>query len=200
MPTSGTIIADNEGKQIRWQHVTDLVEMQESMGLRAANKLSVRHIDYRKHKMKVKLAAQVLSSSVADALDFLRLDCKDLKQAGNEATVKFIRIIDHLFDMLNSHSPIAHGYKSALRANNMQFWTESLSKYRDYIAGLKCGGGELLVNHRRKTAFIGLIISTNSVIGLATELLTRENQSIYIRTSIPRNRFVVMPGKDGGAT
>jgi hypothetical protein len=147
------IIADNEGKQIRWQHVTDLVEMQESMGLRAANKLSVRHIDYCKHKMKVKLAAQVLSSSVADALDFLRLDCKDLKQAGNDATVKFIRIIDHPFDVLNSHSPIAHGYKSALRANNMQFWTEGPSKYRDYIAGLKCADGELIKSRPHRVVF-----------------------------------------------
>ena len=36
----------------------------------------------------MKLAAQLLSSSVADALDFLRADCGDVKQRDNEATVK----------------------------------------------------------------------------------------------------------------
>jgi len=36
--------------------------------------------------MKVKLAAQLLSSSVADGLDFLRADCSDAKQHDNEAS------------------------------------------------------------------------------------------------------------------
>ncbi len=59
--------------------------------------------------MKVKLAAQTLSSSVADALVF----CDEV-MSNNEfrdcvATVKFIRIIDRLFDVLNSRNPIANG-------------------------------------------------------------------------------------------
>ena len=55
--------------------------------------------------MKVKLAAQVLSSSVADALDFLREDMKDPSQMGNEATVHFI-----------SYVQVAEGVKVYLRA------------------------------------------------------------------------------------
>ena len=168
------ILVDKENRQIRWSHISQLVHTQESAGLKAANKLSNSHVQYHKHKMKVKLAAQVLSSSVADALDFLRVDCNDVKQLDNEATVEFIRTIDHLFDILNSHSPIAKGFKSALRAGNMQYWTESLTKFREYIEGLKSLDGISLLNHKRKTAFVGFIISINSVIGLATELLTRE--------------------------
>jgi len=39
---------------------------------------------------------------------------------------------------------------------------------------MKSVDGVPLVNHRHKTAFVGFIMSINSVIGLATELLTRD--------------------------
>jgi len=168
------IIRDNNNKTIRWSHVKALLDVQESAGFRAANKLSVQHVEYKKHVMKVKLAAQVFSSSVADALEFLRVDCQDDRQKDNEATVNFVRKIDQLFDLLNSHSPFARGFKAALRCHNMRYWTECLTELREYISALKTADGTLLLNHRRKTAFIGFIISINSVIGLATELLTRD--------------------------
>ena len=79
-----------------------------------------------------------------------------------------------MFDILNSHSPFAVGFKAALHCDNMRYRTECLSKLRDYISALKTVDGTLLLNHRRKTAFMGFIISINSVIGLATELLTRD--------------------------
>jgi hypothetical protein len=43
---------------------------QENVGLNLANKLTASHVDWKKNIMKVKLAAQTLSSSVADALEF----------------------------------------------------------------------------------------------------------------------------------
>jgi len=60
--------------------------------------------------MKVNLAAQTFSASVADALEYCNvvLNLPDFK--GCEATVKFIRTIDHLFDMLNSRNPFAKGF------------------------------------------------------------------------------------------
>ena len=41
-----------------------------------ANKLSARHIDFTKNKMSVKLAAETLSTWVADAMEYLREDQK----------------------------------------------------------------------------------------------------------------------------
>jgi len=105
------ILRDGENKEIKWSYIQNLVDIQETAGIRAANKISVNHVNFHKHKMKVKLAAQVLSKSVADALDFLRCDVNELTQIGNEATVQFIQVIDHLFDMLNSHSPFGKGPK-----------------------------------------------------------------------------------------
>ena len=66
-------------------------ELQESEGVHMANKLRSAHINRHQQKMKVNLAAQSLSSSVADALDYysdqLRIDTFSHCQA----TTKFIR-------------------------------------------------------------------------------------------------------------
>src|ERR1700733_15498050 len=87
-------------------------------GLRAGNKLHERHVQWQQQKMKVKLAVQDLSSSVANALEFCRTTL-DLPQfQGCEETVKFIRTVDRLFDLLNSRNPIARGYKAPMRMSN----------------------------------------------------------------------------------
>ena len=84
-------------------------ELQAKAGLRLANKLSSRHVEFENNKMKVRLAVQVLSNSVAKALKLL----KDVEYSGFEdvdATVEFLSMIDQLFDILNSRNPFAKGY------------------------------------------------------------------------------------------
>lgn len=63
-----------------WQHILNLVEMQEKGELRLGNKLNRNHIEYSKNIMKVKLAAQIFSLSTADAL----LTMKRLTEDGGE--------------------------------------------------------------------------------------------------------------------
>jgi hypothetical protein len=46
---------------------------QENIGFNLANKLTSTHIDWKKNIMQVKIAAQTLSSSTGDAIEFLRL-------------------------------------------------------------------------------------------------------------------------------
>lgn len=58
--------------EAKWQQIVQLHLHQKKEGLTAANKLTDRHIAFQQQKMKVSLAAQTLSSSVAVALDFLR--------------------------------------------------------------------------------------------------------------------------------
>ncbi len=54
--------------------------------------------------MKVNLAAQTLSSSVADVIEFLDnvMELPDFKNS--QGTVIFCKTIDRLFDMLNSRN------------------------------------------------------------------------------------------------
>ena len=82
---------------VEYRYLEDLIHLQENMGLRLANKLTKRHLKWTNMKMKVKLAAQMLSSSVADALEYLRKTDVKFKDAG--PTIRFIREV-RIFAML----------------------------------------------------------------------------------------------------
>ena len=112
--------------------------------------------------MKVNLAAQTLSRSVADALDFCR-DCLKLSEfKGSEATSKYIRMIDHLFDIMNSRSAFGKGSKSPMRESNELEWKSFFSSAEDYLRNLKTIEGQKLVQSLRKTAFVGFIVDIHS--------------------------------------
>ena len=83
---------DNNGnrERIEWQYLEQLCSLQEDLGFSLANKLKRKHVLYKKHKMSVSLAAQTFSASVADALDFLRVN-----MAGPDI---FNNVDNHFFD------------------------------------------------------------------------------------------------------
>lgn len=92
------------GNKIDWQYIVNLVYLQEQEGLRAATKLSRRHLEWKREKMNVKLAAQTLSTSVANALDFCAIDLKLQQFNNSESTSLFIRNMNNIFDLLNSRN------------------------------------------------------------------------------------------------
>ena len=89
LATLGVIVSPSG--QVRWHFIRKLHDLQTKEGLRAGTKLSRRHIEWDKSKMKVSRAAQTLSRSVADAIDFCREDLKLQEFQGSEATTEFIR-------------------------------------------------------------------------------------------------------------
>jgi hypothetical protein len=76
-----------------WRLISDLHETQMELGLRFANRLSNNHITFQSQKMKVSLAVQTLSSSVASALLTLK-ELRVPKFIGCDATVEFIQVIN----------------------------------------------------------------------------------------------------------
>jgi len=113
--------------------------------------------------MKVSLAAQVLSRSVASNLEFVSKDLC-LPQFA-DATVAFIRIVDRLFDALNSKSWHAKELKSVLRVSNQHFWRPFLIDAREYLLQLKIGGIFLHASPC-KTAVLGFAATITSILGL----------------------------------
>ena len=94
-------------------------------GFRFGNKQSKKHIEYKRHKMNVSIAAQTLSSIVADALEFL-MQVKHpefIEAAGN---IQFIRYIDQLFDLLNSRNLNAKGFKKPLKSIDRAIWMNTI--------------------------------------------------------------------------
>lgn len=139
-----------------FQYLRQLHEVQKEEGLKFGNKLSTTHVDYQNKKMNVKLAAQVLSSSVADSIDFLR-QSGNLLFLGSEPTVEFIKMMDRLFDLMNSKSPFGHGFKSPLSEKNKAFWEPILKESKNYLLSLTIDGKNIL-SHGRKTFALGFLM------------------------------------------
>ena len=113
--------SDSNGGKVKWAYFQNLYAIQEK-GLKLGNKLSTPHMQFEKHKMNVQLAAQTLSSSVADAIEFLDVSMKVPEFQDSQPTVTFTRTMDQLFDILNSRNPVAKGYKQPLRPQLKETW------------------------------------------------------------------------------
>ena len=82
--------------------------------------------------MKVNIAAQNLSSSVADAIQFLEeIDHPAFQDSS--ATVLFIRKLDRLFDLLNVRSPQGKGFKAPMSKENMALTDHINNSVSNYV-------------------------------------------------------------------
>ena len=92
-------VYENSGGNIQWSFFPQLCLLQDAEGFTWDNKFSAQHLQFEKHKMGVRFAAETFNSSVADATEFLDISIKlQVPQFKNsQATVNFIRIIDRAF-------------------------------------------------------------------------------------------------------
>jgi len=95
-----TIILNSKGEEINWKYIEQLYEIEQEEGLRLGTKLTKRHVHFHSEVMNVRLAAQTLSDSVADALNYLTKSNDRFSKAG--PTSEFIKYINNAFDILNS--------------------------------------------------------------------------------------------------
>ena len=110
----------------------------------------------------VKHAAQVFSSSVADSLEYCNTQLHLPQFSGCEETVKFLRIIDAAFDVLNSRNPLGKGSKAPMRTSNKDRVQEILLKAQRSLLELKDSKGKLVHLGTRKTCVVGFIASCAS--------------------------------------
>jgi len=176
-----SVLIDGDGNEIKWQYLKDLQELQSEEGLLAANKLNERHIQWTRQKMKVKLAAQTLSASVASALEFCNQHLNIAKFKDSGATVKFIRTLDRLFDVLNSRNPLAKGFKAPLRVGNECIWRPFLLSAVDYLKQLKLSNGQLVSESLRKTGVIGFVASATSIMQVFDTLVANHRHPVPMK-------------------
>lgn len=173
----------------KWAHVAALHDYQTEIGFRAlGNKLTKKHVNFQRHKMKVSLAAQVLSSSVADALQLV----KELPQfSGCNATSEFCRQLDRGFDLLNSRSRFAKGDKSPITVANFLEKEEKLMKFFSWLRELKLMSGKKMEQSQKKTFIIGFCTAVLTTLDLAKRLLFREDDPFpYLNTHFLQQDFV----------
>ena len=95
--------------------------------------------------------------------------------------MKFIRTIDHLFDVLNSRNPKARGFKAAL-ANEDQ-WKLFSSDAFDYISTITDVSGKPMFATPRITPFLGFLVGIKSVQYMHNKLVSAEQPKLkYILT------------------
>lgn len=172
---------------IKWNYFKKLVNIQNESGLHAATKIKTRHICYFKEKMKVNLAVQMFSNSVADAILYCKNDLQMAEFDGAEPTVEFCRRINNIFDILNTRNYLS---KSPYNKPISNFSKQEIIIYIEdsikYLESLQCLekkpkiGLRSIIKSERKTGFIGLIVSLTSLCNLTKELISTGQLSFIL--------------------
>lgn len=173
------ILKDSAG-DIKWDNVKQLYETQKSDILSLGNKLKSQHIYWQSQKMKVAIAAQTLSHSVAAAISFLE-SIETPNFINTESTTNFILHINNLFDVLNSRNKFGKQYKTPITAENYERVKEYVDEASDYLMSLTDAHGKLLSTGPRKTFVIGFITSAKSILAISKRLLSQGNMT-YVLT------------------
>lgn len=148
------ILLNANNNEINFKYLKILNELQEQEGLHLCNKISNRHINFFKQKMKVNLATQLLSKSVAEALTFCSevLKLEDFINAG--PTITFISIMNDAFDILNSRKISDYNYKQALCEKNFDKINQFFETLTEYITTLKDRNGTPILNCKKSRIFM----------------------------------------------
>lgn len=176
-------LIDDNGNLIQCEYFIKLNNIQIKEGLHLPNKLRMRHIEYHKQKMKVKLTTQIFSASVANALEICRTDLKDPDFANSAPTIKFIRLVNDLFDIFNSISMKQMGFKQPLHKNNNLKVYQKLEEGYIYFSQLQIMKKKkklLLIHSRNKAAPIGFMMCIKSIIVLFDNLIVDRNVLQYL--------------------
>lgn len=159
------LLYDENDKQIKWQLLINLNKLQQNEGLNFANKLTPRHIDFRNHIMKVKLATQLLSTSVAKALKLCEEVLNSSQFNDSSATVGFISVMNDLFDIMNSRKCNFYGFKRPIDLKNKSEVFSFLRKAKSYILQLKFyTKSRRIVKRRNQTPKISVHISKKNIV------------------------------------
>lgn len=134
--------------------------------------------------MKTKFAVQTLSTSVADALEYLN-DEAIPEFHGCEATVEFIRLFNNLFDILNSKSKFGKEFKRPICNDTKEEFFQYFAYARKYITQLSVRVKEEMVYILDSiwfTGFLGFLVDMET---------TKSLFFMYIRTENPYLDYIL---------
>lgn len=149
---------DNDGNAIEWRYVEELEKYQRETGVNLGNKINKTHVQWEKKKMSVRLAAETLSNSVADSLDFLRnKGVAEFLQS--EPTAKYMRRINNVFDICNSMYEDGIHFKAPISPHNKERFFAYMDESIEYMKNLKLlETGKSILKTRSKIPFLGFSI------------------------------------------
>lgn len=179
------ILIDGENNEIKWNYFEDLVDM-DTCRLAVIHKMTKTHIDFHRKKMKVDLAVQTLSASVAASFELLiEMDVVQFLDA--QSTAKFTRIFNNLFDIFNTKTGESDNpFKRILSIENFVQIFDFFDTTIEYIKALKiCNEKGNLIkvcNSNVNTGFSGWVINMISLKFLFQDFVTEREILKSIRT------------------
>jgi hypothetical protein len=158
--------------RVRWDLFVMLHDLQATHGLRLGNKITARHINFHRNKMKVPLAIQtVASDSVGRAFRWLHSEkVPGFDNKDTLATADFVQLHDKVFDILNSRSLAAFGCKKAIKVE--QFWRaeEVFKEFEALYSSLEDVEGKKIIHTLRKTGPLGALAAIKAVRHLVADM------------------------------
>lgn len=107
---------------------------------------------------------QLLSVSVAKAIEFCDQKLHLLNFANSAATVNFIHVINNLFDILNSRKFPGIDFKASINEKNETIYITFLENAKKYIQTLVFpNDNQQIVHSRNKIRFLGLCVCIDSL-------------------------------------
>lgn len=177
------VIYDESNRKIEWKFYENLLKYNKQ-GYGLTHKVTREHIYWKERKMNVKLAAQLLSRSTSNSIEFLQnKGFKDFKDA--EATIAFTRLFNDLFDIFNSKSdkhrnPLKRPLCKENKNEIFGIFNSAIEIIKRYkiIKNFKI---KTLVKSSLQTGFKGFIINMYSAMSIFEEYVEEKG----LLTSIP---------------
>lgn len=178
-------------EQIMWKYIRDLILLQISTGTNLANKLTKTHLEYKSKIMNVGIAAQTISDSTASSIEFLDEVIKHEDFANSSATVKYLRIFNNLFDIMNTKQKhLNDKYKRPISWRNISEIEEYFKFASDYINSLEVvqnGKRVKLLRTDSRTPYFGFHHNMTSCLGLYKDYVKDTNTDELFMFSVSQD-------------
>lgn len=159
-------LIDGKGGIISWRYFQALYDAQKFLSYNLGNKLSKAHMQWECKKMNVRLAAETLSNSVADSMEFMKVECEKFEDV--DATVEYVRMFNDTFDVMNSTGKEgATQFKRTISKSTAPDFFKRFDECMAYIKQLKVvGETKPILSSRIHTAFTGFYNNMISFMGI----------------------------------
>lgn len=173
---SKKILFDSKGDPIKWEYIENLDRIQRCKMINFGNKLTKTHIEWEDRKMCVRIAAQTLSNSVADSIEFLNTVKKEQDFADSDSTTEYIRTINNLFDIMNTkRNHGGTGFKRPISDSTIDEFQEYFQSGKSYLQGLQLenarGYRVPILKTRSFTPFFGFYYNMISFVGIYNDYI-----------------------------
>lgn len=169
-------MVDGNGREISWEFFIRLVQKKNEL---ATHKMNKKHIEFENNKMNVRLAAETLSLSVANSMEYFQKK-GDRSFVDSSGTITFIKNFNKAFDIFNAkHFDSYNKFKNGLTRENASEIFVFLKYLATYIKSLKIGGIDVLKT-ARNTAFLGFLVNIHTLSFLHEQYIETGNIDVIL--------------------